>query len=62
MLAAMQVCYGFAYSAHNGTITNFFEDVLGFGGPQFGYMTAIREVGGLCLILLMALLYRVSIQ
>jgi predicted MFS family arabinose efflux permease len=62
MLAAMQVCYGFAYSAHNGTITNFFEDVLGFSGPQFGYMTAIREVGGLTLILLMALLYRVSVQ
>lgn len=62
MLAAMQICYGFAYSAHNGVVTNFFEDVLNFSGPQFGYMTAIREVGGLCLILLMMLLYRVSIQ
>ncbi len=62
MLAAMQVCYGFAYSAHSGVVTNFFEDVLHFSGPQFGYMTAIREVGGLTLILLMALLYRVSIQ
>jgi multisubunit Na+/H+ antiporter MnhF subunit len=62
MLAAMQACYGFAYSAQNGVITNFFEDVLHFSGPQFGYMTAIREVAGLCLILLMMLLYRVSIQ
>lgn len=61
MLAAMQLCYGFAYSAYNNVITNFFADVLHFSGPQFGYMTAIREFGGLTLILLMALLYRVSI-
>jgi predicted MFS family arabinose efflux permease len=57
----MQLCYGFAYSANNNIITNFFEDVLHFSGSQFGYMTAIREFGGLTLILLMALLYRVSI-
>ncbi len=61
MLALMQLSYGFAYSAHNNVITNFFEDILHFSGPQFGYMTAIREVGGLFLIVLMALLYRVSI-
>ncbi len=62
MLAVMQLTYGFAYNANNATVTNFFEDVLHFSGPQFGYMTAIRELGGLCLILLMAVLYRVSIQ
>jgi multisubunit Na+/H+ antiporter MnhF subunit len=62
MLAVMQLSYGFAYSANNSTVTNFFEDVLHFSGPQFGYMTAIRELGGLTLILLMALLYRVSVQ
>jgi MFS family permease len=62
MLAMLQLCYGFSYSANNNVITNFFEDALRFDGPQFGYMTAIREVGGLCLILLLALLYRVSIQ
>ncbi|NLO28532.1 MAG: MFS transporter [Actinobacteria bacterium] len=61
MLATMQFCYGFAYSANNNVITNFFTDELGFSGSQFGYMTAIREFGGLTLILLMALLYRVSI-
>jgi predicted MFS family arabinose efflux permease len=61
MLATMQLAYGFAYSAQNNVITNFFEDVLHFSGPQFGYMTAIREFGGLTLILLMALLYRISI-
>ncbi len=62
MLAVMQLAYGFATSANNSTVTNFFTDVLGFSGPQFGYMTAIRELGGLLLILLMALLYRVSLQ
>lgn len=62
MLAVMQLAYGFGNSAHNSTVTNFFEEVLHFSGPQFGYMTAIRELGGLLLILLMALLYRVSLQ
>lgn len=62
MLATMQLAYGFAYSANNSTVTNFFQEILHFSGPQFGYMTAIREVGGLTLILLMALLYRVSLQ
>ena len=36
MLAAMQLCYGFADSANNKVITNFFENVLHFSGPQFG--------------------------
>ncbi len=62
MLATMQVTVGVANSLSNGIITNYFENVLHFGGPQFGYMTAVREVGGLLLILLMALLYRVSLQ
>ena len=56
MLAVMQLAYGFANSASNSTVTNFFAEVLHFSGPQFGYMTAIRELGGLTLILLMALL------
>jgi len=62
MLAVMQLAYGFANSANNSTVTNFFAEVLHFSGPQFGYMTAIREWAGLPLILLMALLYRVSLQ
>jgi len=62
MLAAMQVAVGLANSITNGVITNYFENVLAFGGPEFGYMTAIRETGGLLLIFLMALLYRVSLQ
>ena len=62
MLAVMSVCYGFALNAHSGVVTNFFEEVLLLDGPQFGYITAIREVGGFLLIFLMAVLYRVSLQ
>lgn len=62
MLAVMMTAYGFAYSAQTNVVTNFFEEVLHFKGPQFGYITAVREVGGLFLIILMALLYRVSVQ
>ncbi|MCL5734624.1 MAG: MFS transporter [Actinobacteria bacterium] len=62
MLAVMSAAYGFAYSAQTNIVTNFFEDVLHFKGPEFGYITAVREVGGLFLIVLMALFYRVSLQ
>ncbi len=62
MLATMSVCYGFALNAHMGLVTNFFEEVLHLDGPQFGYMTAIREVGGFLLIFLTAVLYRISLQ
>jgi predicted MFS family arabinose efflux permease len=62
MLAAMSAAYGFAYNAQNNVVTNFFEEILHFEGPMFGYITAIREVGGLFLIILMALFYRVSLQ
>ena len=62
MLAAMSACLGFAMNAHNSIVTNYFNDVLAFSAPQFGYITAIREVGGFVLIFLTALLYRVSLQ
>ncbi len=62
MLAAMSACLGFAMNAHNNIVTNYFNDILAFSGPQFGYITAIREVGGFVLIFLTALLYRVSLQ
>jgi hypothetical protein len=62
MLAAMSACLGFAMNAHNNIVTNYFEDILHFSGPQFGYITAIREVGGFVLIFLTALFYRVSLQ
>jgi predicted MFS family arabinose efflux permease len=62
MLAVMTACYGFASNAQGNIVTNYLEEVLKFSGPQFGYFTAIREVGGLVLIFLTALLYRISLQ
>jgi predicted MFS family arabinose efflux permease len=62
LLAAMSVCYGFAYSSQTSIVTNFFIDDLHFSGSQFGYITAVREVGGFFLIFLMMALYRVSLQ
>jgi predicted MFS family arabinose efflux permease len=62
MLAAMSITFGFSYSAQSNIATNFFEDVLHFSGPQFGYITAVREVGGFLMIFLTAVLYRVSLQ
>lgn len=62
MLATMSACFGFAMNAHNSIVTNYFNDVLRFSEPQFGYITAIREVGGFILIFLSAVLYRISLQ
>lgn len=62
MLAVMSAAFGFALNAHGGVVTNFFEDILHLKGPEFGYITAVREVGGLLLILLTAVLYRISLQ
>ena len=62
MLATMSAAYGFSYSAQTNVVTNFFEDILHFNGPEFGYITAVREVGGFLLIFLTAVLYRVSLQ
>ncbi|MDQ3549707.1 MAG: MFS transporter [Chloroflexota bacterium] len=62
MLAIMSACFGLAMSAQENIVTNYFEDVLGLEGPQFGYITAIREVPGFLLIFLTAIFYRLSIQ
>ena len=62
MLAAMSLAFGLAMNTSNAVTTNYFADVLHFTGPQFGYITAIREVPGLLLILITALLYRMSQQ
>ena len=62
MLAVMSAALGFSMNGHNNIVTNYFEEILHFSGPQFGYITAIREVGGLVLIFLTATLYRVSLQ
>lgn len=62
LLAIMSACFGLAMSAQENTVTNYFEDVLGLEGPQFGYITAIREVPGFLMIFMSALLFRLSLQ
>lgn len=62
LLALMQIAFGFALTAQQNISTNYFNDVLGFKGPEFGYITAIREVPGFLLIFLSALFYRVTLQ
>jgi predicted MFS family arabinose efflux permease len=62
MLAAMSLFFGFALNAQQNVVTNYFEGVLHLAGPQFGYITAIREIPGFLLIFLSALFYRVSLQ
>ena len=62
MLAAMSLAFGLAMNTSNAVTTNYFADVLHFSGPQFGYITAIREIPGLLLIFVTALLYRMSQQ
>jgi predicted MFS family arabinose efflux permease len=55
-------CTGFAMSAQQNIVSNYFENVLHLSGPQFGYITAIREIPGFLLIFLTALFYRLSLQ
>jgi MFS family permease len=62
LLAAMSLAFGLSMNTSNAVTTNYFADVLHFTGPQFGYITAIREVPGLLLIFITALLYRMSQQ
>ena len=52
---------GFALAAQQNIVSNYFEHELGLAGPQFGYITAIREIPGFLLIFLTALFYRLSL-
>ncbi len=52
---------GFAMAAQQNIVSNYFEEDLGLRGPQFGYITAIREVPGFLLIFLTALFYRLAL-
>ena len=61
LLMVMSVAFGMALSVQDNIVTNYFADVLGLEGPQFGYITAIREVPGFLLIFLTALFYKMSI-
>ncbi|HEV2128724.1 MAG TPA: MFS transporter [Thermomicrobiales bacterium] len=61
LIAIAALSVGFAMAAQQNVVSNFFEDSLGFGGPAFGYITAIREIPGFLLIFLTALFYRLSL-
>lgn len=61
ILAGATAAFGFAMAANQNIVSNFFEDELGLRGPEFGYITAIREIPGFLLIFLTALLYRLSL-
>lgn len=61
LLALMIVLFGASLSVIDNIVTNYFSDVLGLEGPQFGYITAIREVPGFLLIFLTAIFYKMSI-
>jgi predicted MFS family arabinose efflux permease len=52
---------GFAMAAQGNIVANYFENVLDLSGPEFGYITAIREIPGFLLIFLTALFYRLSL-
>lgn len=62
LLAITSASFGFALNAQQNIVTNYFKDVLGFSGPQFGYITAIREIPGFLLIFLTALFFRLPLQ
>ena len=61
LLAAMTLAFGMAMAMQQNVVTNYYENVLHFAGPQFGYITAIREVPGFLLILFTALFFRMSV-
>ncbi|MEJ7901289.1 MAG: MFS transporter [Thermomicrobiales bacterium] len=61
LLAIATFCVGFSMAAQQNIVSNYFEDDLGLRGPQFGYITAIREVPGFLLIFLTALFYRLPL-
>lgn len=61
LLGIAAFCVGFAMAAQQNIVSNYFEDELGLQGPQFGYITAIREIPGFLLIFLTAVFYRLSL-
>lgn len=60
-MAVAAAAFGFALAAQQNIVSNYFEGELGFGGPEFGYITAIREIPGFLLIFLTAMFYRLSL-
>ncbi len=61
LIAGATAAFGFAMAAQQNIVSNYFENELGLAGPEFGYITAIREIPGFLLIFLTALFYRLSL-
>lgn len=61
LMTLTTVLASFAMSGQQAVVTNFFENELRLAGPQFGYITAIREIPGFLIIFLTALFYRLSL-
>lgn len=61
LITVTTVLASFAMSGQQAIVTNFFENQLNLAGPQFGYITAIREIPGFLIIFLTALFYRLSL-
>jgi predicted MFS family arabinose efflux permease len=61
LVAIAMFCFGFSMNAQQNIVSNYFEHVLRLSGPEFGYITAIREIPGFLLIFLTALFYRMSL-
>lgn len=61
LLTATVVLFSCALNGQQTIVANYFENVLGLQGPQFGYITAVREIPGFLLIFLTALFYRMPL-
>jgi len=61
LLAITTFAVGFAMAAQQNILSNYFELELGLTGPQFGYITAIREIPGFLLIFVAAVFYRLTL-
>lgn len=61
MIALTTATAGFAMAGQGAIVSNYFQETLGFSGPEFGYITAIREVPGFLLIFLTALFFWLSL-
>ena len=61
LIAGATAAFGFSMAAQQNIVSNYFENELGLAGPEFGYITAIREIPGFLLIFLTALFYRLSL-
>lgn len=61
LLMITTAAVGFAMSAQQNVVANYFGEMLGLAGPEFGYITAIREIPGFLLIFITALFYRLPL-